>query len=90
MSYLRIFNLVEAFFWGAVAACVCARYLKRPVSRLEPLYAVAFVCFAVSDLIESEVRWHSLWFVVWKVANFLSLLVLALHIERRRQRRESQ
>ena len=90
MSYLRIFNLVEALFWAAVAVCVVVRYVKRPVSRLEPLYALAFVCFAVSDLVESEAWWHVTWFVVWKVANFVLLLVLALHIERRRQRSKSQ
>jgi hypothetical protein len=88
VSCLRIFNLVEAIFWAVVAACVLVRYLKRPVSRLEPLYAVAFLCFAVSDLVESEGRWHNPWFVAWQVANFLLLLVLALHIERRRQRRK--
>lgn len=49
----RWFNLFEAAAWFTFAALVAGRWFKHRHSRLEIAYAVAFVVFGLTDVMEA-------------------------------------
>ena len=78
----RSFNFVEAAAWLVFAALVLRRWCHFRRSSLELCYAVAFVLFGVSDLIEAW--WLTSWLLWWKGLNLIALywlrrLVLKRH-----------
>ncbi len=70
----RGFNFVEAAAWFVFAGLVARRWWHLHRSRLELVYALAFVLFGVSDLIEA---WRlTSWLLWWKGANLAALFWL--------------
>ena len=68
------FNLVEAATWFVFAALVACRWAKFHRSTIEIAYAVAFLLFGLSDIIES---WFlTSWLLWWKSVNLVLLLRL--------------
>jgi hypothetical protein len=67
-------NLAEGGAWLAVAALVFVRYLRHRRSRLEVVYALAFVLFGLSDFREAY-RLES-WLIWGKGMNLLALFGL--------------
>jgi hypothetical protein len=49
----RWFNLLEAGAWFVFAGLVARRWIERRQSMLEPLYAIAFVAFGLTDVAEA-------------------------------------
>ncbi|XAM00899.1 hypothetical protein OT109_05835 [Phycisphaeraceae bacterium D3-23] len=73
----RGINLVEGVFWLGFALLVCLRRAKQPAgqrSRIEIVYALAFVVFALTDFREA-VALQS-WLIWLKLVNLIVLLVL--------------
>lgn len=68
------FNLIEVAAWFTFAAQVLIRWTRFRRSPLELLYALAFLLFGISDLVESQ-RLTS-WLLWWKVANLAVLFWL--------------
>jgi hypothetical protein len=68
------FNLFEAGAWFVFAALVLVRYAKFRRSLLEPIYAIAFLCFGVTDLLEA--RALTSWLVWIKFGNVIALFWL--------------
>jgi multisubunit Na+/H+ antiporter MnhE subunit len=68
------FNLAEGVVWCVIALFVFRRYLKSRKSKVEIVYAIAFVTFGLSDFIESEILTG--WLIVSKGINLLLLFVL--------------
>lgn len=48
------FNAVEALIWFSLAAFVWVRWAKNQRSALEHLYAISFVVFGLTDLLEMD------------------------------------
>jgi hypothetical protein len=77
----RDFNFVEAACWFLFAAFVLLRWQKYRRSSLELGYALAFVLFGVSDLIEA---WFlTSWLLWWKAINLVALYLLRRSVMRR-------
>ena len=77
----RGFNFVEATAWFLFAALVLYRWWRHRRSSLELWYALAFVLFGLSDLIEA--RWLTSWLLWWKGANLVALFRLRRTVLRR-------
>lgn len=77
----RSFNVIEAVAWFVFAGLVLHRWNRRRQSSLELWYALAFVLFGVSDVIET---WSlTSWLLWWKAVNLLALFALRRTIMRR-------
>jgi hypothetical protein len=63
------------------AALVLLRWRRYRRSRLEFVYAIAFVTFGVWDLIEGW--WLTSWLLWWKALNLIALFWLRRTILRR-------
>ncbi len=48
-----VFNSIEAAVWVLIAAWILVRWARRGKSKLELLYALSFVLFGLSDVIET-------------------------------------
>lgn len=70
----RSFNFVEAAAWFVFAALVLRRWCRTRRSGFELAYALAFVLFGVSDLIEAW--WLTSWLLWWKGLNLIALFRL--------------
>ncbi len=70
----HVFNLFEGACWLAIAGLVLRRYLAHRRSRIEILYAMAFVTFGLSDFREAYAL--ESWLVWAKLANLIALVVL--------------
>lgn len=76
----RSFNFVEAVAWITFAALVLIRWRRHRRSNLELWYALAFVLFGISDVIEA---WSlTSWLLWWKGANLVTLFQLRRHVMR--------
>jgi hypothetical protein len=75
------FNLAEGFAWCLIALLVLLRFIKRRNSRLEVLYALAFVAFGLSDFLES--RELATWLILAKGVNLAVLFGLRSYLLRR-------
>src|SRR5487761_1382578 len=70
-EFYHWFNIVEGAAWCVIAGLVSRRFIKHRKSRLEVVYAMAFVAFGLSDFVEA--RALPTWLILAKGAN-LSLL----------------
>ena len=68
------FNLVEAAAWMVCAAIVQRRWASHHRGRVELAYAVAFVMFGATDVIEAQ--FVTSWLIWLKLANLITLLWL--------------
>lgn len=75
------FNVAEGLAWCVVAVLAMRRFLAYRKSRLEIVYALAFVTFGLSDFIEA----HRLttWLIFLKGVNLLLLFILRSYLLRR-------
>lgn len=70
----RGFNFVEAAAWFVFAVLVLSRWGRHHKSGLELWYALTFVLFGISDLVEAQ---HlTSWLLWWKGANLVALFWL--------------
>lgn len=77
----RDFNFVEAFAWFVFSFLVFRRWRRFRHSPLELWYALAFVTFGISDVIEA---WFlTSWLLWWKVVNLAALFLLRRSVMRR-------
>lgn len=74
-------NLVEGAAWIGFAALVLQRYLRHRHSKIEMVYAAAFLTFGISDFWEAY-RLTS-WLILFKGANLLVLIYLRRTVLRR-------
>lgn len=65
-------NRAEGLIWLILAGLVYRRFAKSQKSEVEPLYALAFLLFGISDFIEAVE--YPAWLGIWKVENLLVLL----------------
>jgi hypothetical protein len=65
-------NRAEGLAWMLFAVLSCWRFLRFHKSAVEPLYAMAFLLFGISDFIEA-IRYPA-WLGIWKLYNLLVLL----------------
>ena len=72
---------MEATAWFLFAALVLYRWWRHRRSSLELWYALAFVLFGLSDLIEA--RWLTSWLLWWKGVNLVALFWLRRTVLRR-------
>ncbi len=77
----QAFNLFEAAAWLVLALLVLTRHLRNRRSRLELLYALAFLTFALTDLREAFALQS--WLIWAKLANLLLLFGLRQTVIRR-------
>ena len=70
----RGFNFVEAAAWFVFAALVLRRWQRHRRSGLELWYALGFVLFGISDLIETQ--YLTSWLLWWKGVNLVALFWL--------------
>ncbi len=75
------FNLCEAACWFCLASAVLARGAKNRRSLLEPLYALAFLAFGATDVLEASSL--TSWLILLKGANLIALLWLRAVVIRR-------
>ncbi len=68
------FNLLEGCAWLVVAGLILRRFLCHRKSRLEIVYAVAFVTFGLTDFQESLEQ--SSWLIWIKLVNLVGLILL--------------
>jgi hypothetical protein len=68
------FNLFEGACWIVVGALVIRRYIAFRRSRLEVVYALAFLSFGATDFREAYVL--ESWLVWAKLANLIALIGL--------------
>ena len=74
-------NLVEGAAWLIFAMLVLIRYFGHGQSRVELLYAFAFLTFALSDFREAYVV--QTWLIIAKGINLAALLYLRSLVIRR-------
>ena len=67
------FNVAEAAAWFAIAVFVCYRYMRHRKTWYELLYALSFVLFGVTDLIETHST--TVWLLGFKAACLLAILL---------------
>lgn len=74
------FNLFEGAAWTVFAALVLARWARYRRSRVEPVYALAFLAFGLTDFREA----YSLdsWLIAIKLANLVTLFALRRYVIR--------
>ena len=77
----HFFNLAEGFVWIIFAVLVTVRWSRFGRSRIELLYALAFVTFGLTDFREAH-RLES-WLILAKGVNLAMLLWLRWIIIRR-------
>lgn len=77
----RSFNVVEAAAWFIFAVLVLIRWQRHRNSNLELWYALAFVLFGVSDVVEAF--FLTSWLLWWKGVNLVALFLLRGRIMRR-------
>lgn len=77
----RWFNLLEGTIWLVFAGLVLHRWRRHRKSRLEPVYALTFLLFGLTDYREASVQSAGL--VLIKAAILVLLLGLR-HLVRRR------
>jgi len=70
----RAINLVEGSIWCVLAAFVLLRFARHRKSRLELLYATAFLTFGASDFREAMAL--QTWLILAKGVNLLVLVGL--------------
>lgn len=70
----HVFNLFEGACWIVIGGLVLRRYVAFRRSRIEVVYAMAFVTFGLTDLREAYVL--ESWLVWAKLANLIALVVL--------------
>ena len=70
----RAINLVEGSIWCGLAALVLLRFARHRKSRLELLYAAAFLTFGVSDFREAVAL--ETWLILAKGVNLIALVWL--------------
>lgn len=75
------FNIAEGLAWIALGALVLRRWTPQKRSALEPLYALAFVTFGLTDF--QEARELSTWLILAKGVNLALLLALRAIVIRR-------
>lgn len=80
LRYTIWFNLLEGGVWCLFAALVLVRYGRHRRSILEPVYALSFLTFGLTDFREAFVL-HS-WLIWIKAVNLTVLLMLRQHIIR--------
>lgn len=68
------FNLAEGVAWIVCAGFVSRRYLRQRKSRIELVYAVAFLTFALTDFREAWVQQS--WLLWLKLINLVILFRL--------------
>ncbi len=68
------FNILEGIAWLAFALLVILRHRRNRRSRLEWLYALAFVAFAWSDFREAWIQQS--WLIWFKLGNVTALFWL--------------
>ena len=49
-----VFNTTEALIWLYVAVAILVRYLRHGKDKIEILYFLSFLAFALSDVIETS------------------------------------
>jgi hypothetical protein len=69
--FVHTFNLMEGAVWLAFSGLVVRRYIQRKNSAWELVYALAFLTFGLSDLVEA----YSLtsWLIWFKLVNLVFL-----------------
>jgi hypothetical protein len=77
----RGFNFVEAAAWFLFAILVFRRWCRYRQSKRELGYAVAFILFGLSDLIEAWML--TSWLLWWKGINLVTLFLMRRTIMRR-------
>ncbi len=77
----RDFNFLEAASWFVFAILVLLRWRRNRSSSLELWYALAFLLFGVSDLIEAWVL--TSWLLWWKGVNLVALYLLRRSVMRK-------
>ncbi len=77
----HVFNLLEGAAWIVFGILVLVRYDRRGQSRLEIVYAFAFISFALTDFREAFAL--SSWLVWVKLANLVLLAQLRSTVIRR-------
>ena len=75
------FNLAEAGAWFVFAALVARRHLIHRNGSIEWWYALAFVAFGFTDVIESQAL--TSWLIWIKLANLIALIWLRAVVMRR-------
>ena len=75
------FNLLEGVAWIVIASLVLRRYVRHRHSMLEPLYALAFFAFGLSDFVEAYRL--STWLILSKGMILFTLLLLRHYLLRR-------
>lgn len=77
----RWFNIGEAAVWLVFAVLVARRWQRFRQSSVEPLYALAFTSFGLTDVREASVMSAAL--LLAKGVNLAALLWLRAHVMRR-------
>lgn len=72
------FNIIEGLAWLVCTSVVARRYFSDPKSRVELLYAFAFLTFAASDFREAWVQQS--WLLWLKLLNLIVLFRLRRHV----------
>ena len=68
------FNIAEGCAWLGFAGLVLRRFLAQKRSRIELVYCVAFLAFAITDFCEA---WQQSSWLIWlKLLNLIALLWL--------------
>ena len=75
------FNLLEGVAWIVIAALVLRRYFRHRHSLLEPLYALAFLTFGLSDFVEAYQL--TTWLIFGKGLILFTILGLRHYLLRR-------
>lgn len=74
------FNLVEGAAWTVFAGLVLARWARHRRSPAEPVYAVAFLTFGLTDFREAYAL--DSWLIAAKLANLVALFALRRYVIR--------
>ena len=75
----RGFNWIEAIAWIACAFLILRRHQRHHKSALEPVYALSFLLFAVTDLREAAVI-HA-WLIWVKAIILICILTLRQYMK---------
>lgn len=74
------FNLFEGVAWVVFAGLVLARWARHRRSRVEPVYALAFLVFGLTDFREAYAL--DSWLIAFKLVNLISLYALRRYVIR--------
>jgi len=78
-TFAQRFNLIEGFFWIALAAWFVTRLFVEAAHRRDNLLlAVGLLLFGLSDFVEIHTGawWRPWWLLVWKGLCLVALVVL--------------